>query len=326
MAEIRVNYTEADLNFFERALNAIDTVEDLDGSYSSSRIRGSVTVLGRRVEVELRGDFDINEQAGTAAGTLDDVFIRLDGRTLLSATELDLDVERIIDAVIYGDEVEDLIEEVAQDTDLYIGSDAADEMFGHAGDDRIFGGEGADVIEGGLGRDNIKGQLGNDRIDGGADKDRLFGHAGDDHLTGGLGNDRLKGGDGDDVLVDGHGKDQLFGNDGDDSLTGGAGRDRLSGGEGADRFIWTAITDSLKANRKADRVTDFDADDGDLLDLTALNFSDGAFIAGSKFSGDGGGEVRHAGAYLRLDVDGDGKADMSIRIGAAEVEAQDFLF
>ncbi|MEA4836908.1 MAG: type I secretion C-terminal target domain-containing protein, partial [Rhodospirillaceae bacterium] len=95
--------------------------------------------------------------------------------------------------------------------------------------------------------------------------DILVGGAGNDTLYGGDGNDILYGGAGNDTLYGGAGNDTLYGGDGDDILYGGAGNDTLYGGAGADRFVFTnAATDGH------DRIMDFNAVEGDRIDLDAL--------------------------------------------------------
>ena len=66
-----------------------------------------------------------------------------------------------------------------------------------------------------------------------------------------------------DTLSDGAGKDILEGLGGDDSLNGGAGADVLYGGAGADVFVFNDIGNS-------DTIVDFDAVDGDALDISGL--------------------------------------------------------
>ena len=76
------------------------------------------------------------------------------------------------------------------------------------------------------------------------------------------GRDRLHGTAQDDVIDARGGRDDLWGGAGDDVLSGGAGRDRLTGGAGADQFVFD------RAGR--DRITDFDATKGDVIDLRGL--------------------------------------------------------
>ncbi|MCB9963607.1 MAG: type I secretion C-terminal target domain-containing protein [Rhodospirillales bacterium] len=69
---------------------------------------------------------------------------------------------------------------------------------------------------------------------------------------------------GNDTLTGGAGNDILFGQEGNDILNGGSGNDLLYGGSGADRFLFTS--DAGHANV----IGDFDAAEGDVLDLGGL--------------------------------------------------------
>lgn len=95
--------------------------------------------------------------------------------------------------------------------------------------------------------------------------DYLKQHHGELHLPGDPrgGHDYLDGGAGNDVL---------YGQGGNDSLRGGTGSDQLFGGSGADLFVWRQ-GDAGKAgaaDQDQDRIHDFDAQDGDRLDLRDL--------------------------------------------------------
>ncbi|MEL6387935.1 MAG: calcium-binding protein, partial [Pseudomonadota bacterium] len=80
------------------------------------------------------------------------------------------------------------------------------------------------------------------------------------------GNDKLIGNGGTDAIFGGSGKDNLRGDAGNDQLTGGAGADVMKGGSGADTFFFDVP--GLDGTR--DRIDDFDAASGDLLDLTGI--------------------------------------------------------
>lgn len=69
---------------------------------------------------------------------------------------------------------------------------------------------------------------------------------------------------GDDTLNGGSGDDIIFGQEGNDIISGDLGNDVLYGGSGADIFLFNAI------NEGVDIVKDFDANEGDLLDLSAI--------------------------------------------------------
>ncbi|MEE3099385.1 MAG: S8 family serine peptidase, partial [Pseudomonadota bacterium] len=115
----------------------------------------------------------------------------------------------------------------------------------------INGNRRADDLTGGRGADVLRGRGGADSLDGGGGADRLLGGRGADELRGGRGADQLQGGAGDDVLI------------------GGAGRDRLTGGGGADVF-------AFGGRWGADTITDFNAAQGDVIDLSAtdIDFTD----------------------------------------------------
>ncbi|MBD1550467.1 hypothetical protein [Pseudomonas typographi] len=73
------------------------------------------------------------------------------------------------------------------------------------------------------------------------------------------------------------GRDTLDGAGGDDRIDGGADGDWLTGGSGADTFFFSAVGDSYRTDttdvRHRDLITDFNAADGDLIDLSTLGFT-----------------------------------------------------
>ena len=157
-----------------------------------------------------------------------------------------------------------------------------------------------------------------------AGADWMRGRGGDDTLYGLEGNDKLIGGAGADVLYGGEGNDKLKGGNGNDTLVGGAGKDALIGGAGADTFVFLAASDS--AAGAADRIKDFEQG-VDLIDFSA--FGGLSFIGSNGFSGTGG-EVRavekNGNTLLRIDVDGDGVADMKIFVkGSLTFTVDDFI-
>lgn len=175
-----------------------------------------------------------------------------------------------------------------------------------AHDDSCLAGAGNDVVYGRDGNDLIYGQDGDDVLSGGNQLDRLLGGAGNDRLDGGAGNDLLSGDAGDDVLI------------------GGAGRDTMTGGTGADSFLFGG-RDFLTTKRiDADSITDFNAAQGDLIDLSAIDAvrttaPDDAFtyIGTAGFSGTAGElqfSVSGRYGYLAGDTDGDKVADFWIKL------------
>ncbi len=101
----------------------------------------------------------------------------------------------------------------------------------------------------------------------------MFATSGDDAPVGfddgevfatGEGNDIVDGGAGDDLIRGEAGDDTLFGNDGRDVLIGGEGNDVLYGNNDADIFVFQSLTDGV------DNIADFDAMEGDIIDISAL--------------------------------------------------------
>ena len=229
-----------------------------------------------------------------------------------------------------------------RDDDVLTGDGGANSLGGLAGDDRLSGMGGDDTLLGGNDDDRLDGGDGDDRLVGGAGQDDVQGGdgadtangEGRDTLDGGAGADVLIGDGGDDSLLGGAQGDSLQGGVGDDTLQGGGGRDVLFGGAGADRFRYVDAADSGAGG--TDVVKDFGPDD--LIDLSALD-ADGdsangdtafSFIGGARFS-KVAGQVRAitndlGNTQVFADIDGDGTADLAIRlVGAGPVTADDFL-
>lgn len=163
-------------------------------------------------------------------------------------------------------------------------------MSGLDGADTLTGGGGADSLYGGLNRDTLWGANGNDVVAGGSDHD---------YLSGGAGNDTLNGGSGNDTLV------------------GNTGRDLLTGATGRDFFVFTTAADS-GISTAADRISDFVSGE-DRISLKAVCPTD-YFIGAGSFSGRAG-EWRYLSTTGQLlgDIDGDGKADFVVNLGAGTV-------
>ena len=212
-------------------------------------------------------------------------------------------------------------------SDTLIGSTVADQIFGDAGNDQIRGGSGSDILEGGDGKDWLFGGNGWDILRGGEmsdgllgenGNDRLFGDAGDDRLNGGKGNDYLNGGAGDDVLIGNWGVDQLI------------------GGSGSDVFVFDNVGHTGRYFSNADVIADFSQAENDQIDLSGIDAIAGTasndaftFIGSAHFSGTAG-ELRFfrngGDTYLAADIDGDGGADMFIKInGDLTMSAADLI-
>jgi Ca2+-binding RTX toxin-like protein len=154
--------------------------------------------------------------------------------------------------------------------DRFIGGDAADSIYGLAGDDILAGGNGIDRLDGGDGNDVLEGGGHADILIGGAGEDEVSyihdngagllidlttgRHAGaasgdsffsierftltryNDWFVGSAGGERVSGGIGDDDIRGFDGNDVLDGGVGNDLLDGGAGVDTMTGGAGNDTF------------------------------------------------------------------------------------------
>ena len=170
-----------------------------------------------------------------------------------------------------------------------VGGSGRDTITGNAADNALYGRAGDDVIAGGGGRNYLRGDEGNDTITGGTDFDDINGNAGDDRASGGDGDDWVVGGKDQDVLFGDAGGDIVYGNLGDDTLQGGAGADIVRGGQGDDSVQAGAGDDWISGDRGSDtlaggagadvfhtfaeagidRVTDFNAAEGDRVQLLA---------------------------------------------------------
>lgn len=201
------------------------------------------------------------------------------------------------DDIIYAKGGNDRVYAGAGDDTVYAGA-GDDQAFGGEGNDVVYGGEGNDIVGGGAGDDTIGGGRGNDQVWGGAGRDTAYGGegndtvgggAGDDSLYGGLGDDLLYGGAGSDVLYGGAGNDTIYGGPGDDEIWGGAGDDQLWGGSGADTFGFVIGSGD-------DLIFNFDASEGDRLDLQGQSYTVDHDAAGDVVLAlSGGGEVTLVG-------------------------------
>ena len=130
-------------------------------------------------------------------------------------------------------------------------------------------------------------------------------------LTGWNFPDNLRGLDGDDTIS---------GGGGNDVITGGVGADTLTGGAGADSFIYYHIGESTLT--ASDLITDLAS--GDLINLSGVDANTGvagdqAFSFVGAFTGVAGQALRSYDSGLNvtslsMDVNGDGVADMMIRL------------
>ena len=141
------------------------------------------------------------------------------------------------------------------------------------------------------------------------------------------GGDTISGSDQGDFLVGAAGRDRLTGGQGDDTIYGGGDRDRLTGGRGADVFYFGDMDESAANRRGRDVITDFNRDEGDLIDLTGLGLL--TFHDGTEFTGELGEIIAtpvRRGMLVQVDLDGDQETDFSIMLnGVNSVRASDFV-
>jgi len=231
------------------------------------------------------------------------------------------------------------------DSDTLVGGTGADTLNGGDGVDTLDGGDANDVLNGGLGADVMTGGAGDDTFhvndagdttvevagEGsdivratvswalGTDLERLILDGGG-HIDG-TGNsvaNVMTGNGGNNVLDGRAGADIINGGDGNDRIVGGTGDDFLRGGLGADVF---AVAHAFPAGLETDQISDFNAADGDIVDLSGIDAvaggADDAFTLVGAFSSQAGQMTLSVGGgitTLRLDVNGDGTADYQMRI------------
>lgn len=144
-------------------------------------------------------------------------------------------------------------------------------------------------------------------------------------FNGGNGADSYQGGSQADTLNGGSGNDTLAGGGGADIINGGAGVDTLAGGDGSDTFVFSAAAHS--STSAFDTITGFNADGGDIIDVSALGLSGGF---GGANTVDGLWTTLVSGVrWVYADTVGnDGAADAAIRLTGAtgSFSAADFDF
>ncbi|MEO0820916.1 MAG: calcium-binding protein [Pseudomonadota bacterium] len=129
--------------------------------------------------------------------------------------------------------------------DKLFGGDGFDLIVGGPGNDSIFPNGGLNLVFGGFGNDFMQAFTGVDIMLGGPGNDVFFGNAAGDFLFGEDGDDVMRGEQGGDFLFGGNNRDWLLGDEGDDLLDGGTANDRLEGGDGADILLGGTGADSL---------------------------------------------------------------------------------
>jgi len=271
--------------------------------------------------------------------------------------------ERVINSRVFAGDDKDTVHAGAGQDEVH-GGNGKDMLFGEGGNDWLYGEAGGDFLDGGSGADvmiggaesgtegdtyvvDISGDKVVENFNEGIDEVRSF--LASYTLPENVENLFLRGtsitgngnelpniiiGNGEDNFIHGWGKDdRLFGRDGNDWISGddgndlvmgGEGRDLLSGGIGMDTFQWANTSESGFSISSMDRIFDFNALDGDKIDLqvidadltTRQNNESFKFIGSNSF--DAPGQIRYdwdlsAGdLYIWLNTDNDQFAEMGI--------------
>ena len=107
----------------------------------------------------------------------------------------------------------------------------------------------------------------------------------------------------------------IHGGDGNDTITPGKGHVDMFGENGADTFKFVTAK-GLPKGIGRDSIQDFDAGEGDRLDLSALHVKHHSHLKfiGSDHFHDHAGEVRLKAGILSADLDGDGKGEVQIAL------------
>jgi serralysin len=244
--------------------------------------------------------------------------------------------------------------------DVIRGNSGYNELYGFGGNDTFEGLGGNNVLDGGAGIDTaiysanpnaVQADLAIGKATHGATGhydmlvsiENLVGSAHGDTLYGDSKANRLEGGGGHDYLNGRAGNDVLKGDGGNDRLVGGIGADELWGGTGADIFHYNTVNESFYMNNPtlllsmkfSDRIMDFNASEGDRIDLSNIDAKSGQsgkqsfqFIGSQAFSAEGQVRVQQAsgGMWVEANTSGTGAAEMEIfMVGVQSMSASDFI-
>ncbi len=159
----------------------------------------------------------------------------------------------------------------------------------------------------------------------------ISGLGGNDTVYGAGGNDTIHGNDGNDRLYGDAGNDNLFGDAGNDWFRGGLGADAFVGGAGSDTFSFRALNESPAdsigryVGGAGDVIRDFtsaaESAQHDYIDLRplaasihhSLKWTGATPTKYGVWSGDYDGHT-----YFSVDGNGDGTADLVVKLGAIE--------
>ncbi|MCU1150732.1 hypothetical protein JAK43_12705 [Stenotrophomonas maltophilia] len=194
-------------------------------------VLGTNMFTGLSLSIRIKGTDDVfniytalgnTEASVTSSGEIDRVEFA-DGSVMLAD---DFYAHVVANAIQTGEPEQSRVGTAA--SEVMIGGDNGEFIYGMGGDDTITGGSAGDNIRAGLGDDVVHGGAGDDMLRGGEGADQLHGGIGDDTLIGGFGDDsfHFNAGDGHDTIMDAW----PYGSPYDD--LDGSGFDRLYLGEG----------------------------------------------------------------------------------------------
>ena len=124
--------------------------------------------------------------------------------------------------------------------------------------------------------------------------------------------DLIFGNDSANLIDAGLGDDIIFGGDGDDVIIGGEGDDVITGGDGADTIRGDTVTDQDAALSHFAALTDFDDSQLSIDNSGMSTGGDDVILGGDGVDDIDSGEGSNLVSSGRMDLDGDGEADLDI--------------
>jgi hypothetical protein len=206
----------------------------------STEMQTAVITLDGFAGDRLMLDTGVLDGTGITATQVSDDEIRLDGLSSIANYEMAISATTVavdLETVEFGSRQIDVS---VEDPDGNTGSASTTFV---VDDTLVAGTDGPDTI---VGTDTLPGELG----------DVISGRGGDDDINSLSGDDFVNGGDGDDTIT--------TSGTGSNTIIGGTGADDITLNAGADRILITGLSDG------ADTIRNFDATEGDRLDMTEL--------------------------------------------------------